>query len=53
MLGYHLVLVTLYRGLQLALSTTIRIGSVIIVSVVNMHTEEYGITSSVENDSVG
>ena len=38
MLGDHLVLVTLYRNLQLALSMTIRI------SVVNMHTKEYGIT---------
>ena len=26
MLGQHLVLVTIYRGLQLALSKTIRIG---------------------------
>ena len=39
----HLVLVTLYRGLQLGLSKTIRIGVTLNVmfSVVSMHIEDY------------
>lgn len=49
MWNWHLVLVALYHGLQLVLSKTIRIGHTTYhISVVGVHTKEYGITQLVK-----